>query len=70
MSIPLEEDLFSKAEFVAFLLLILDREPSLSNPSVPLIAPGTIPVTLILCGPHSHARTFVIASTPALAALE
>lgn len=42
--------------------------PKRSNPSVPAIAPGTMPTTLTLCGPHSHASTLVKASTPALAA--
>ena len=67
-----EEDvlLFAKLLLVFSLLLILFRSPSLSNPSVPSIGPGTIPQTLMPLGPHSVASTLVIASTPALAAEE
>ena len=39
-------------------------------PSVPPMAPGTSPLTLIPWGPHSQARTLVIASMAALAEAE
>lgn len=60
---------FSVAAYsVACLLFILLILISLSTPSVPPMAPGTIPTTRTLCGPHSTASTLVKASTPALAA--
>ena len=59
-----------KASFVFYLLFMLAKSPNLSKPSVPSIAPGTIPTTLTLLGPHSTARVLVMVSTPALAAPE
>jgi hypothetical protein len=60
----------SNALFDFSLLFMLAISPSLSNPSVPSIAPGTIPTTLTLYGPHSTARVLVMVSTPAFAAPE
>lgn len=58
---------FEKASLDLALLFMLVMSPSLEKPSVPSMAPGTIPTTLTLWGPHSTAKVFVIVSTPALA---
>ena len=58
------------ALFVADLLFNLVISLSLAKPSVPSIGPGIIPHTLTPYGPHSTARVYVMASTPALAAEE
>ena len=63
-------ELLAIALFVLSLLFIFSRFPKRSKPSVPRIAPGTIPFTRTPYGPHSTASTFVNASTPAFAAEE
>ena len=68
LALVYEEAFYSKALSLASRLFIFFTLPSRSNPSVPVIAPGTIPTTLTLWGPHSQANTFVRASTPAFAA--
>lgn len=62
------EALVADACSVFTLSFISELFPRRSKPSEPAMHPGTMPLTRTPYGPHSVARTFVRASTPALAA--